>query len=238
MKSMTTTTIPEMTAAKTTTLRKNKRSDSATSPHRDLNYYQTLDYPIELIRDEETYVASHPDLPGCVSMGPTPNEAVENLREVKLLWIEGKLANGDSIPEPSRVERYSGKFVLRIPKLLHRMADYRARHEGVSLNSYIVSVLAGALGYPSLCPEPLAPSGKIDWPERYLHGLWRGVYDDWNIAMPSASNRVYRQDLGPSLFRFIGTLAEQIGSNKISTFKPSELEDYHRAEEEAQSVSK
>jgi antitoxin HicB len=110
-------------------------------------HYKRLEYPVELVRDEDAYVASNPDLPGCVSFGDSPNEAIESLREVRHLWIEGQLASGNAIPEPSAPERFSGKFVLRIPKTLHRMADYQARREGVSLNTYITSILASGLAF-------------------------------------------------------------------------------------------
>ncbi|MFD2670789.1 toxin-antitoxin system HicB family antitoxin [Marinicrinis sediminis] len=33
-------------------------------------------------------------------------------------------------------EEYSGKFVLRLPKTLHRQLSEKAKHEGVSLNQY------------------------------------------------------------------------------------------------------
>jgi antitoxin HicB len=112
-------------------------------------YYKQLEYPIELVPDEGAYVASNPDLPGCVSFGDSPNEAIESLREVRDLWIDGQVASGHAIPEPSAPERFSGKFVLRIPKTLHRMADLQARREGVSLNTYITSVLASGLAFAS-----------------------------------------------------------------------------------------
>ena len=57
-------------------------------------------------------------------------------------WIETKLENGFSIPEPIDDEKYSGKFVLRLPKSLHKNLAIEAEKEGVSLNQYALYKLA------------------------------------------------------------------------------------------------
>jgi antitoxin HicB len=200
-----------------------------------VSYYSSLDYPVELVRDDGVYVASHPDLAGCVSMGETPNEAVDSLNQVRTLWLEGQLANGSPIPEPSQVEKYSGKFVLRIPKGLHRLADYRARREGVSLNSYITYVLAGALGFP--LPEN-KPQGGIERAERGVYENWCRTNLDWEIERVGASTPNEIQGLDFGLAHFIVAVAKQIGSHNKSAFKLGECEDYHRVEKESHPASK
>jgi antitoxin HicB len=97
---------------------------------------------MELVEDDGRLVASIPDLPGCVSFGDTPEEALTNLRATKQLWLEGALASGEAIAEPSTIEDFSGKFVLRIPRSLHQALDREARQQGVSLNTYIGHLLA------------------------------------------------------------------------------------------------
>jgi antitoxin HicB len=108
----------------------------------DLKHFLSLPYRIELIPDEGGIVARIPDLPGCMSSGDTPSEALEGLEEAKELWISARLEAGHSVPEPSSEESsYSGKFVLRIPKSLHRSLDEKAQHEHMSLNSYVLYLL-------------------------------------------------------------------------------------------------
>jgi HicB family len=41
----------------------------------------------------------------------------------------------------------SGRFVLRIPRGLHAELTRQARDEGVSLNQYVATLLAGAAGW-------------------------------------------------------------------------------------------
>jgi predicted HicB family RNase H-like nuclease len=47
---------------------------------------------------------------------------------------------------PATEQDYSGKFVLRLPKSLHRRLAQQAEQEGVSLNQYAVSLLSEATG--------------------------------------------------------------------------------------------
>jgi antitoxin HicB len=48
------------------------------------------------------FVATVPDLPGCMSDGETPQEALANVDDAIRAWIEAALDLGHSIPEPSR----------------------------------------------------------------------------------------------------------------------------------------
>ena len=48
------------------------------------------------------FLATVPDLPGCMSDGETPEEALVNVRDAILCWIEAAEDLGRPIPEPSR----------------------------------------------------------------------------------------------------------------------------------------
>lgn len=109
---------------------------------KDLAYYLSLNYPMEIVEDDGRFVVSILDLPGCVSYGDSPEEALANLKATKHLWLKGALESGKTIVEPSMVEDFSGKFVLRIPRSLHHALDREARKQGVSLNMYIAHVLS------------------------------------------------------------------------------------------------
>ena len=73
---------------------------------------------------------------GCMSHGDTYEEAFENIQDAMKGWIETKLENGFSVPDPIDDNSYSGKFVLRVPKSLHARLAFEAEQEGVSLNQY------------------------------------------------------------------------------------------------------
>jgi predicted RNase H-like HicB family nuclease len=93
---------------------------------------------IQHITDESGayYLAVVKEFDGCMSHGDTYGEAFENIQEAMKGWIETKLENGFTVPDPADETLYSGKFVLRIPKTLHAHLALEAEKEGVSLNQY------------------------------------------------------------------------------------------------------
>ena len=111
-----------------------------------------FDYPITLrplAKDEGGgWLAEFPDLPGCMADGATPEEAMREAADAARSWIRTAKAHGDPIPTPSRVDRtsYSGRWLLRTPKTLHKRLSERAKAEGVSLNTLAVTLLAEGLG--------------------------------------------------------------------------------------------
>jgi predicted RNase H-like HicB family nuclease len=108
-----------------------------------IDEYSKLPYPLELIPDgdEGGFVAVYPDLPGCISLGDTAQEAVANAADAKLAWLEAALAQGVDIPEPDWVDNYSGQFKLRIPKSLHKSLAEHSKREGISMNQYCLYLL-------------------------------------------------------------------------------------------------
>ena len=82
------------------------------------------------------------ELDGCQSTGETLEELYGNLNEAMEGYLETKLEYGLPIPVPERVEDYSGKFVVRLPKSLHQRLVIEAKNEGVSLNQLALYKLA------------------------------------------------------------------------------------------------
>jgi predicted RNase H-like HicB family nuclease len=51
------------------------------------------------------YGISFPDLPGCVAMGATPEEALAEATDVLFVWIADAEARGQRVPSPTPLER-------------------------------------------------------------------------------------------------------------------------------------
>ena len=70
---------------------------------KDVEYYMSLSYPIQLVYDQEEgdWEAQILDLPGCMSDGSDPNEAVENIKDAQYSWIEVCIERGNEVPLPS-----------------------------------------------------------------------------------------------------------------------------------------
>jgi antitoxin HicB len=103
----------------------------------------TRGYAIELYEEDDgTWTALVPDLPGCVAAGDSAPEALDEVGDAIDAWIESARADGAPVPSPSRGDdEYSGRFVARVPKSLHRALASRASREGVSLNTLCVTAL-------------------------------------------------------------------------------------------------
>lgn len=125
---------------------------------KDIHYYLSLPYTYEIVQeDESTWFARVRELPGCMTEGDNAVEALNLLKEAQVGWLEVALKTGYPIPEPRASEEYSGKFNLRIPRSLHRDLVDAANRENVSLNQFVGTELARAVGSklrPSETAEP------------------------------------------------------------------------------------
>lgn len=72
-----------------------------------LSEYLALPYHMEIIEDhdESGYVASFPELHGCLSCGETVSDAIANAMDAKRAWLEAALEEGVSIREPNGAKR-------------------------------------------------------------------------------------------------------------------------------------
>ena len=63
-------------------------------------------YVVIIERGEKSYGAYVPDLPGCVAVGETKEEALHLIKEAIVLHLESMREEGVSIPEPSSTVEY------------------------------------------------------------------------------------------------------------------------------------
>jgi antitoxin HicB len=110
-------------------------------------------YPFEvrpLAADEGGgYLISFPDFADCVSDGATIEEAIANGRLALKETIAALREAGHPVPAATGGKAASGKFVARVPKSVHAKLASRAKAEGVSLNTLVVSLLSEGLGKKS-----------------------------------------------------------------------------------------
>jgi antitoxin HicB len=120
---------------------------------RSVNEYLALPYTIEVFRDDSDgevgYVARVVELPGCFTQADSFEELGEMIQDAMRAWIETAMEDGQPIPEPRSVNDYSGKFVVRLPKSLHREMAQLADRDGVSLNSLVNVALSRFTGLDS-----------------------------------------------------------------------------------------
>lgn len=106
--------------------------------------YMKFPYKLEIVADptEGGYVASYPELPGCVTCADTIEDLILHAKDAKKAWLEAAMEEGITIPQPTKDDEYSGQFKLRLPKSLHRSLAEQSKQEGISMNQYCVYLLA------------------------------------------------------------------------------------------------
>jgi antitoxin HicB len=108
------------------------------------------DYPFEVrpLSDQDGggYLISFPDFAECISDGESVEEAIENGRDALKATIAALKAKKLPVPAPNSGGVASGKFVARVPKTVHAQLATRAKAEGVSLNTLVLTFIAQGLG--------------------------------------------------------------------------------------------
>jgi predicted RNase H-like HicB family nuclease len=89
----------------------------------------SVEYSAHIVwsQEDEAYVASVMELPGCMADGSSPEEALSNLRAVAKEWIEIAKAEGRDVPPPQTLQDL-GKEHMVFQKWLnnHMQQEVRA----------------------------------------------------------------------------------------------------------------
>jgi antitoxin HicB len=107
------------------------------------------DYPIEIrpltVDEGGGFLATFPDLPGCMADGETPEEAIADARGAFDCWMDAHITDGRPAPTPG-IANASGKFVQRLPRSIHSRLQHQAEAEGVCLNQLVTAYISEGLG--------------------------------------------------------------------------------------------
>ena len=113
----------------------------------------THNYRVEIIKlsdaDGGGFLATVPKLPGCMSDGETPDEALKNVEDAIKCWLDTAKELGREIPDADEYkseDEFSGRLSLRIPKSLHRTISTQAEKEGCSINQLITMYISMGVG--------------------------------------------------------------------------------------------
>ena len=135
----------EPVASRTSDARKSSRAHrtAAEEPH-------DQPYHIELVKEEppgDRWNAQVAELPGCTAQGDTAEEAARLIEGAIREWVADAIAKGREVPKPRSTGTHSGKLLIRMPQSLHAELARAAEREEVSLNQFITSSLAVAVGW-------------------------------------------------------------------------------------------
>lgn len=92
--------------------------------------------------EDEGYIATVPELPGCSAFGDTEVEAMQEVKVAASLWLSSAKKAKRPIPEPIVEKKFKGRFPLRIPEDIRRRLALEAKRKGLSLNQLILQRIA------------------------------------------------------------------------------------------------
>jgi len=146
---------------------------------KELEYYISLRYPVTVHPDPESgFVAEIEELHGCMTQAETLDEVFEAIEDARQLWIKTAYNEGQGIPLPRDMEKYQGKFLVRIPRGLHRDLARAAKLEGVSLNQYVTSLLAAGVSRDMMRTQVGVMTDIMLWaPTEMVYGTREGPLD-------------------------------------------------------------
>ncbi len=96
---------------------------------------------VEWSQEDNCYVGTCPGLMLGGVHGDNEAEVYKELCEVVEEWIEVYKKDGEKLPESTAGKDYSGRFVLRVGKDIHKELAISALREGESLNSFCLKKL-------------------------------------------------------------------------------------------------
>jgi len=99
---------------------------------------------VEWSDEDGCYVGSAPPMIGQCCHGDTEAETLARLQVIVEEWVALLLAEGKPLPPSVSGKEFSGKFVVRISKDLHRKAALKAMARGESLNQFVAETLERA----------------------------------------------------------------------------------------------
>ena len=128
---------------------------TAITPPFAFEAYSHLVSPIPL-GDGGGFLFTMPDIPGVVGDGATEAAAIKDGREAFLATVSALMDMSREVPAPVLTAQdfaplsASGKFVARVPRSMHIQLAARAKTEGVSLNTLVITLIAEGMGrrYP------------------------------------------------------------------------------------------
>lgn len=100
---------------------------------------------VEWSKEDQCYVGTCPGLMMGGVHGKNEAHVYKQLCKVVNDWIKIHEKDGDPLPKTTSGKEFSGKFMLRLGKSLHKSVAIAALRQGESLNNFCIKVLAAML---------------------------------------------------------------------------------------------
>jgi len=105
----------------------------------NINHYT---YRVTWSQEDGEHVGLCAEFSSLSWLAPTPEKALAGIRHLVAEVVADMQSTGEPIPEPLSEKQYSGRFMVRVPSLVHRALATEAAEQGVSINRLASAKLA------------------------------------------------------------------------------------------------
>lgn len=105
----------------------------------NINHYT---YRVTWSAEDKEHVGLCAEFPSLSWLAPSPEKALSGIRRVVSEVVLDLQASGEAVPEAIAEKQYSGRFMVRVPSLVHRTLATEAAEQGVSINRLVSAKLA------------------------------------------------------------------------------------------------
>lgn len=105
----------------------------------NINHYT---YRVTWSQEDGEHVGLCAEFPSLSWLAPTPEKALAGIRRVVDGVVADMQASGEPIPDALAEKQYSGRFMVRVPSMVHRALATEAAEQGVSINRLVSAKLA------------------------------------------------------------------------------------------------
>lgn len=105
----------------------------------NINHYT---YRVTWSQEDGEHVGLCAEFPSLSWLVPTPEKVLAGIRRLVGEVVADMQATGEPIPDPLSERQYSGRFMVRVPSLVHRALATEAAEQGVSINRLVSAKLA------------------------------------------------------------------------------------------------
>ena len=105
----------------------------------NINHYT---YRVTWSQEDGEHVGLCAEFPSLSWLAPTPEKSLAGIRRLVSEVVDDMQMTGEPIPDPLSEKKYSGRFMVRVPSLVHRALATEAAEQGVSINRLVSAKLA------------------------------------------------------------------------------------------------
>ncbi len=103
---------------------------------KDLNYYLSLNYELDIKKENDYFVANYNEFPRILGTGNSEIEAIKDLQDAFKSFVEVSLKHGDNIKEPAK--NYPSKnYAITMQISIMEEIDKLAKKLGLSRSAII-----------------------------------------------------------------------------------------------------